>query len=291
MVVPVAACEGGSVSYKPSGWIEGEAGNHGYPDWIEGHQIYTGNEADVKSQPQPTQGQPNSEGPDYENGSSDIEATTQGSGGEAHNKQPANLLPTQGQQNGEGPDYKNGPLSTKATTQEPEYEAESKKTANPLPTQGQQNTDRPGDENNQSSVAVQTSPEHNIKNGPIVSTSQSSNAPNPSKPLPLPQDQQLSSDALTMETSVVPAPRPDTPTSPSQLVPVHGHHPAISTTFATEVEVTKEAEASESTHSLSPLETGEVSSIPPTISSSEAYRHQIMYWSMMLVIVGVVLLL
>ncbi|KAF5627656.1 extracellular alpha-1,4-glucan glucosidase [Fusarium sp. NRRL 25303] len=151
MVVPVAACEGSSVSYKSSGWIEGEAWNHGYPDQIEGHQIYTGNGADVKSHPQPTQGQQNGEGPDYENGSSDFEASTQGSEGEAQNEQPVNILPTQ----------------------------------------GQQNTDRPGDENDQSPVAVQTSPEHNNKQGPIVSASQSSNALNPPSPRLFPRTSNL----------------------------------------------------------------------------------------------------
>ncbi|CVK98775.1 related to MUC1-Extracellular alpha-1,4-glucan glucosidase [Fusarium mangiferae] len=282
MVVPVAACE----SDKPSGWIEGEAWNHGYPDYIEGHQTYAGNAAGVESQPQPTQGKQNGEGQDYENGSTDIEAAIEGSGGEVQNKQPTQVM-----QNGKGPDYKNRPFSTKAASQRPEDEAPNEKTANPLPTQGQQNTNRPGDENDQSSIAVETSAEHNAKNGPIVSASQPSNALNPPKPLP-PHDQQLSSsDGLPIETSVVSSLGPDTPTSPSQLVPVHGHHPAVSTTFATEIEITKEAEASESTHSLNPLEHGEASSIPSIVSSSEGYRHHIMYWSMMVVIVGVVQLL
>ncbi|PNP61421.1 hypothetical protein FNYG_13904 [Fusarium nygamai] len=288
-MVPVTARETGSVNYKPPGWIEGEAGNNVYPDRMDGPQIYTGNEAHVKSQPQPTQGQQNGKGPDYENGSSAIEAATQGSGGEAQNKQPVKVQPTKGQQNDKGSCHENGPLSTTAAAQGPGDEAQ--KTANPLPTQGQQNSDRPGDENDQSSVAVQTSPGHNIKNGPIASASQSSDTQKLSKPSPLPEGQQVSSDGLTRETSVVPAPRPDTQTSPSQLVPVHGHHPAISTTFATEVEVTKEAEASESTHSLSSLEPGEASSVPFMVSSTEAYRHQIMDWSTMVVIAGVVLLL
>ncbi|KAF4948586.1 hypothetical protein FGADI_9543 [Fusarium gaditjirri] len=328
MVVPVAACETGSGTYNPSGLIEGEAWNNGYPDQIEGHQIYAGNDADAKSQPQPTQGEQNGQGPDYENGS-DIEAATGGSGGEAENKQPANAQPTQGKQNGNGPDYKNGPFSTQATFQGPEDETPNGKTANPLPTQGkqnsegpdyknghfstqgatngpggaeaskgrtanpqptqgQQNSDRPGDENDQSSFAVQTSPEGNTKNRPVVSASQPGSALNPSKSLP-PQDQRFSSDSFPTETRDVPAPRPDTSTGLSQSVPVHGHHPAVSTTFATEVDVTKEAEAPDSTNNLSPSGSGASSSIPSLIPSSEACRNQVMYWSMMVVIVGVVL--
>ncbi|KAF5239306.1 hypothetical protein FANTH_10009 [Fusarium anthophilum] len=164
-------------------------------------------------------------------------------------------------------------------------------TVTPLTAQGQHNTDRPGDENDQPYVTAQPSPEHNIKNGPIVSESQSSNTLNPSKPSPPPQDQQLSSGGLPIETSVIPAPRLCTPTSPSQSVAGHGHGPAVSTTLATEVEVTKDTEASESTHNLSPLEPGEASSIPSMISSSEAHRHQIMSWCMVVVIAGKVLLL
>ncbi|CZR49350.1 uncharacterized protein FPRO_08909 [Fusarium proliferatum ET1] len=287
MVVPVAACETGSGTYNPSGLIEDEAWNHRYPDQIEGHQIYTGNDADAKSQSQPTQGEQNGQGPDYENGS-DIEAATEGSGGEAENKQPVPPQSTQGRGNGKEPDYKNGPLSTKAASQGPEEKERQGKTANPLPTQDQQNTDRPGDEKDQSSFAVQTSAEDNTKNGPIVSASQPSSALNPSKSLP-PQDQQFSSDSFPIETSVVPAPAPDTSTSPSQLVTVHGHHPAVSTTFATEVGVTKEAEAPDSTYSFSPLGSGESSSIPSLIPSSKACRNQVMYWSVMVVMVGVVL--
>ncbi|KAG4283428.1 hypothetical protein FPRO06_07807 [Fusarium proliferatum] len=287
MVVPVAACETGSGTYNPSGLIEGEAWNHRYPDQIEGHQIYTGNDADAKSQSQPIQGEQNGQGPDYENGS-DIEAATEGSGGEAENKQPVHPQSTQGRGNGKGPDYKNGPLSTQAASQGPEEKERKGKTANPLPTQDQHNTDRPGDEKDQSSFAVQTSAEDNTKNGPIVSASKPSSALNPSKSLP-PQDRQFSSDSFPIETSVVPAPAPDTSTSPSQLVTVHGHHPAVSTTFATEVDVTKEAEAPDSTYSFSPLGPGESSSIPSLIPSSEACRNQVMYWSMMVVMVGVVL--
>ncbi|RBA17601.1 hypothetical protein FPRO05_11316 [Fusarium proliferatum] len=287
MVVPVAACETGSGTYNPSGLIEGEAWNHRYPDQIEGHQIYTGNDADAKSQSQPTQGEQNGQGPDYENGS-DIEAATEGSGGEAENKQPVPPQSTQGKGNGKGPDYKNGPLSTQAASQGPEEKERQGKTANPLPTQDQHNTDRPGDEKDQSSFAVQTSAEDNTKNGPIVSASQPSSALNPSKSLP-PQDQQFTSDSFPIETSVVPAPAPDTSTSSSQLVTVHGHHPAVSTTFATEVDVTKEAEAPDSTYSFSPLGSGESSSIPSLIPSSKACRNQVMYWSVMVVMAGVVL--
>lgn len=287
MVVPVAACETGSVNYPHSGWTKGEAGNNRYPDQVEGHQIYTGNEADVKSQPQPTQGQQNGEGPDYGDGSPDTEAGTQGSGSKGQSKQPVNLQPSRGHQNGAGPYHENGPLGTKAPAQGPEDEAQ--KTANPLPTPGQQNTDRPGDDNDQSSAAIQNSPEHNNKNGPIASASQSSNAQKPSKPLPLSPNQQSFSQGLTRETSGVPASRPATQTSPSQSVPVDGQHPGISTTFATEVEVTKEAEASDSTHAFSSLEPGEASPVPSTVSSSEAYRVRIMGWSMMVVMVGMVL--
>ncbi|KAF5586174.1 MUC1-extracellular alpha-1 4-glucan glucosidase [Fusarium pseudocircinatum] len=276
MVVPVAACESGNVNYKPSGWFGGEAGNNGYPDRIQGHQIYTGSEGDLNSQPQPTQGQQNGEGLGYENGSSDIEAATQASGGGAQNKQPSNLQPTQGQKSGKGSGHENGPSGSKTPTQRPEDEPQNNETASPVPTQGQHNADRPGDGNGKSAVAAQTSPGRNNNNGPIAPASQSSNPLNPSKPVPLPEGQQVSSDGLKRETSVVPAPQPDTPTSPSQLVSVHGHHPAISTTFATEVEVTKEIEASESTHSLSALEPGEASSVPSEASSSEACRHQIM---------------
>lgn len=327
MVVPVAACETGSGTYNPAGWIEGEAWNHGYTDQIEGHQVYTGNAADVKSQPQPTQGGQSGEGSDYEN-RSDIEAATEGSGGEAENKQPANPQPTQGKQNGKGPDYqnglfstqaaihgpgdeppkgktakplptqgkqnskvpdhKNGQFSTQGATHGPGAEASKGRTASPQPTQGQQNDDRPGDEKDQSPFAVRTSADDNSKNGPIVSASQPSSALNPSKSLP-PQDQRLASDSFPTETSVVSAPAPDTFTNPPQSVPVHGHHPAVSTTFATEVDVTKEAEAPDSTYRLSPLRSGESSSSPSLIPSSEACRNQVMYWSMMVVIVGVVL--
>ncbi|SCO50222.1 probable MUC1-Extracellular alpha-1,4-glucan glucosidase [Fusarium fujikuroi] len=327
MVVPVAACETGSGTYNPAGWIEGEAWNHGYTDQIEGHQVYTGNAADVKSQPQPTQGGQSGEGSDYEN-RSDIEAATEGSGGEAENKQPANPQPTQGKQNGKGPDYqnglfstqaaihgpgdeppkgktakplptqgkqnskvpdhKNGQFSTQGATHGPGAEASKGRTASPQPTQGQQNGDRPGDEKDQSPFTVRTSADDNSKNRPIVSASQPSSALNPSKSLP-PQDQRLASDSFPTETSVVSAPAPDTFTNPPQSVPVHGHHPAVSTTFATEVDVTKEAEAPDSTYRLSPLRSGESSSSPSLIPSSEACRNQVMYWSMMVVIVGVVL--
>ncbi|KAG9500594.1 hypothetical protein J7337_009076 [Fusarium musae] len=291
MVVPVAACESGAVNYKSSGWIDGEAGNNGYPDRIQGHQIYTGSEGDVSSPPQPTQGQQNGEGLGYENGPSGIEAATQASGGRAQNKQPANLQPAQGQKSGKGPDYQNGPLGTKAAAQGPADEAQNKKTASLMPTQGQQNTDRPGGENEGSSVAVQTSPGDNNKNQPGVPASQSGDAQKPSKPSPLPEGQQVSSGGLARETGVGPAPQPNTPSRPSQPVPVHGDHPAMSTTFATEVEVTKEIGTSESTHSLSSLGPGEASSVPSTVSSSEAYRHQIMGWSAMVVIVVMALLL
>ncbi|KAF5600619.1 MUC1-extracellular alpha-1 4-glucan glucosidase [Fusarium pseudoanthophilum] len=291
MVVPVAACEGGGVNYNPSGWIAGEAGNNGYPDQIQGHQIYTGSEGDASSQPHPTQGQQNGEGLGYGNGPSGIEAATQASGGGAQNKQPANLQPTQGQKSGKGPDYQNGPSGTKAAAQGPAGEAQNKETASPVPAQGQQNTDRPGSENEGSSVAVQTWPGDNNKNQPGVPASQSSNAQKPPKPSPLPEGQQASSGGLTRETGVVPAPQPDTPTRPSHSVPINGHNPDMSTTFATEVEVTKEAGASESTHSLSSLGHGEASSVPSTVSSSEAYGHQISYWGVIVVIVGLVLLL
>jgi hypothetical protein len=107
--------------------------------------------------------------------------------------------------------------------------------------------------------------------------------------LPLSPNQQSFSQGLTRETSGVPASRPATQTSPSQSVPVDGQHPGISTTFATEVEVTKEAEASDSTHAFSSLEPGEASPVPSTVSSSEAYRVRIMGWSMMVVMVGMVL--
>ncbi|KAF5539141.1 MUC1-extracellular alpha-1 4-glucan glucosidase [Fusarium mexicanum] len=318
MVVPVAACETGSVSYGPSGWYDG-------------HRIQPGHGVDVGSQPQPTQGQQNGNGPDYENGLSNIVVATQGSADKAQGKQPVNSLPTQGHQKGNELEYADGPLNTGAATQESEGKAQDKDTANPLPTQnqqhsggpnskngpldneagahgsgneaqntespgplpaqGQHNTDRPGDENHQSYVTTQPSPEHNIKNGPVASASQSIYALNPSKPSSDPQDQQPSSGGLTIEASVVPAPQPGTHHSPSESAPGHGHSPAISTTFATEVEATKDTEASGSTNSLSPSEPGEASSIPSIVSTSEAHKYQIMSCRMVIVIVGMVLLL
>ncbi|KAF5615428.1 extracellular alpha-1 4-glucan glucosidase [Fusarium sp. NRRL 52700] len=336
MVVPVAACETGSVGYESSGWYDG-------------HQIQPGHGVDVGSQPQPTQGQQNGNGPGYtsghgnengpgndngpgyeigpsniavvtqgsgdkaqgsqpanplpeqgqqngngpndENGPSNVAAATQGSGGKAQGKQPVNPLPTQGQKNGSGPNDKNGPSHTEAGAHGSGGEAQNKQSPSPLPAQGQHNTDQPGHENDQPYATAQPSPEHNNKKGPIASESRSSNALNPSKPSPLPQGEQLSSGGPTLETSVIPGPGLGTVTSPSQSVPGEGHRPAISTTLATEVEATTGTKASESTHSLSPLESGETSSSPSKVPSSEANRHPIMYWSMIVVIVGMVLAL